>query len=340
MYLVVLQRHRRADDGISHNTAFLLGRDGKEIGRYHKVNLPLPEQGRTRGDRFPVFPTPDLGGVGHADLLRHGLPRGGRGAWRSAGADIIFHPTLGGAAIGDDDISLAAFRTRAVENFVYLVVVAARQRQHDHLARRARSSPQGEGRRRPGHRRHRPVRRPRGRRRLQHAAGHARPALPRAGPGRLRHPHRSRTRPCWRRCPSNVTREDAIRIAEQALTIGEERFSEAEALPRAGKTEEAIRAFEKLRAECRDLLDRPRRARAAGHAARPTRAKSRPSGSLGPPPTGSFACVHQRSPAFTSVHVRSPDPTPKTAVTANASVPPPKPRGRRRPRHSATTARY
>ena len=38
------------------------------------------------------------------------------------GADLIFHPTLGGAAIGDDDISRAAFRTRAVENFVYIVV--------------------------------------------------------------------------------------------------------------------------------------------------------------------------------------------------------------------------
>ena len=38
------------------------------------------------------------------------------------GADVVFHPTLGGAAIGDDDISLAAFRTRAAENFIYLVV--------------------------------------------------------------------------------------------------------------------------------------------------------------------------------------------------------------------------
>ena len=39
-----------------------------------------------------------------------------------AGADVVFHPTLGGAAFGDDDISLAAFRTRAVDNFLYLVV--------------------------------------------------------------------------------------------------------------------------------------------------------------------------------------------------------------------------
>ena len=38
------------------------------------------------------------------------------------GADVVFHPTLGGAAFGDGDISLAAFRTRAAENFIYLVV--------------------------------------------------------------------------------------------------------------------------------------------------------------------------------------------------------------------------
>ena len=41
-------------DGRSYNTAFLLGRDGREIGRYRKVNLPLTEQGRTRGQTFPA----------------------------------------------------------------------------------------------------------------------------------------------------------------------------------------------------------------------------------------------------------------------------------------------
>jgi len=38
------------------------------------------------------------------------------------GAEIIFNPTLGGAAFGEGDISRAAFRTRAAENYVYLVV--------------------------------------------------------------------------------------------------------------------------------------------------------------------------------------------------------------------------
>src|SRR5207237_1198889 len=56
MYLV-LCNDVIENDGRSYNTAFLLGRDGKEIGRYHKVNLPLAEQSRTRGTTFPVFPT-------------------------------------------------------------------------------------------------------------------------------------------------------------------------------------------------------------------------------------------------------------------------------------------
>src|SRR5262249_35564011 len=108
-------------DGTTHNTAFLLGRDGKENGRYHKVNLPLAEQAHARGHRFPVFQTPDLGGVGMLICYDMVFPEAAR-CLALGGADVIFHPTLGGAAIGDDDINLAAFRTRAVENFVYLVV--------------------------------------------------------------------------------------------------------------------------------------------------------------------------------------------------------------------------
>ena len=120
MYLVACQDCFEPD-GRVYNTSFLLGRDGKEIGRYHKVNLPLVEQGRARGHEFPVFPTPDLGTVGMLICYDMVFPEAAR-CLALKGADIVFHPTLGGAAIGDDDISLAAFRTRAAENFVYLVV--------------------------------------------------------------------------------------------------------------------------------------------------------------------------------------------------------------------------
>src|SRR5262249_3732101 len=75
-------------DGTTHNTAFLLGRDGKEIGRYHKVNLPLSEQGHARGDRFPVFKTPDLGGVGLLICYDMVFPEAPR-CLALGGADII-----------------------------------------------------------------------------------------------------------------------------------------------------------------------------------------------------------------------------------------------------------
>ena len=115
-----------------------------------------------------------------------------------AGADIVFHPTLGGAAIGDDDISLAAFRTRAAENFVYLVVamrgqgsmiisprgkILATANEPDGLAI-ADIDPSGGAR---------------GRRRLQHPARYARPAVPRAGPRRPTASSPNPTRRCWPR---------------------------------------------------------------------------------------------------------------------------------------------
>src|SRR5262249_19131472 len=57
LYLVVCSDYLESD-GAVYNTAFLLGRDGKEIGRYHKVCPTWSESGvRTRGNSFPVFST-------------------------------------------------------------------------------------------------------------------------------------------------------------------------------------------------------------------------------------------------------------------------------------------
>jgi predicted amidohydrolase len=103
------------------NTAFLLGRDGREIGRYHKVNLPAHEQLKRPGDGFPVFPTPDLGGVGMLICYDMIFPEAAR-CLALGGANILFDPTEGGAAFGGPEISRAAYRTRAVENFTYVVV--------------------------------------------------------------------------------------------------------------------------------------------------------------------------------------------------------------------------
>jgi predicted amidohydrolase len=103
------------------NTAILLGRDGREIGRYRKVHLPLPEQSRSRGTHFPVFRAPGLGTLGLCICYDMMFPETTR-ALTLAGADIVFHCTLGGASLAGPEASLAAFRTRAVENFIYLVV--------------------------------------------------------------------------------------------------------------------------------------------------------------------------------------------------------------------------
>ncbi|MFH1085587.1 MAG: carbon-nitrogen hydrolase family protein, partial [Chloroflexota bacterium] len=108
-------------DGTIRNTAFFLGRDGREIGRYCKVGLPLHESFKEPGEGFPVFQTPDLGPVGILICYDMVFPETAR-CLALGGAGIIFVVTEGGAAFGGPDISRAAFRTRAVENLCWVVV--------------------------------------------------------------------------------------------------------------------------------------------------------------------------------------------------------------------------
>jgi predicted amidohydrolase len=246
-------------DGLVYNTAYLLGREGQEIGRYHKVNLPLSEQARARGQTFPVFPTSDLGSVGMLICYDMVFPEAAR-CLALGGADIIFHPTLGGAAIGDDDISLAAFRTRAAENFVYLVVamrgqgsmilspqgkVLATAAEPDGLAI-AEIDPSGGREGGDAFNTQADMRGRLFRERVPGAYGILTDPAP----------------PVLRRIPSNVSRDEAIRIMATVLTTGEQRFQEAEALARSGKTTEAIRLFEQLCEECRtSWIDRVSRDR-------------------------------------------------------------------------------
>jgi predicted amidohydrolase len=258
MYLVVCN-DTLDRDGLIYNTSFLIGRDSKEIGRYHKVNLPLTEQGRARGHEFPVFPTPDLGAVGMLICYDMVFPEAAR-ALALKGADIVFHPTLGGAAIGDDEISLAAFRTRAVENYIYLVVamrghgsmiispkgkVIATAKEPDGLAI-ADIDPHGG---RDGGDAYNTQRDMRGRL--------FRERVPEAY-GILSDPNP----PVLAKVPSNMTRDDAIRIFAIALTTGNERLKEGDALAKKGQTAAAIRLFERLCEECpTSWIDRAARAR-------------------------------------------------------------------------------
>lgn len=271
MYLVVCNDTLEAD-GTTHNTAFLIGRDGREVGRYHKVNLPLPEQSRARGDRFPVFATPDLGGVGMLICYDMVFPESTR-CLALAGADVIFVPTLGGAAIGDGDISRAAFRTRAVDNFVWLVVamrgrgsmiispqgkVVAEATEADGLAI-ADIDPFGGREGGDAFNKQRDMRGRLFRERVPEAYGILTDPNP----------------PVLAKVPSNVTRDEAIRILATTLTTGEQRFNEAEALARSGKRAEAIQLFERLCEECRtSWIERAARERLAR--LRPVRAESDP----------------------------------------------------------------
>ena len=103
------------------NTAVLIGPRGQEIGRYEKVHLPLFEQWKRRGTSFPVFQTEDLGTVGLAICFDLVFPETAR-SLALAGAGVVFHPSLGGAAFGDEnDIGKAAMRTRAVDNGLYII---------------------------------------------------------------------------------------------------------------------------------------------------------------------------------------------------------------------------
>ena len=249
MYLVVCSDLTQSDGGI-YNTAFLLGRDGKEIGRYQKVCPSWSEAGtRQRGRSFPVFPTPDLGTAGLLICYDLVVPETAR-CLALLGADIIFFPTMGGAAIGDEDIGVQALRVRAAENFIWLVVA---QRGGGAMI----ISPQGKI-----------VARAEGPDGL--AIADIAPRGQREGGDALNWQHDMRARlfrernpeafhiltdthpPVLDKVPIGLTQKEAGRIMARALTVGEEEFKQADALVRRGQTNEAISAFARLRNEYAD----------------------------------------------------------------------------------------
>jgi predicted amidohydrolase len=245
MYLIVCNDAIEAD-GKARNTAFLIGRDGREVGRYHKVNLPVTEQARTPGDRFPVFDTPDLGGVGMLICYDMVFPEASR-CLALGGADVLFVPTLGGASFAEGDMDHAAFRTRAADNFLWLVVakrgggtiivsprgkVVAEAKGPDGLAI-ADIEPFAGREAGDAFNTQRDMRSRLFRERVPTAYGI------------LTDPHP----PVLKKIPQTIRPEDAIRIFHGALTVGEARFSEADRLHREGKTAEAVRIWEQLRAE-------------------------------------------------------------------------------------------
>ena len=139
----------------------------------------------------------------------------------------------------DNDINRAAFRTRAVDNFVYIVVSTER--------RVVIISPQGkilvEGMvRRHCHADIDPFGG-----REEDAFNHQRHACAVFRSHRLWHLDRSNP-PMLKRCPRPSIRKSA---SLKALTVGEDDFRQAAGLASAGQTKHAIEAFEKLRVEYR-----------------------------------------------------------------------------------------
>jgi predicted amidohydrolase len=246
MYLVCCNDTTKAD-GTYRNTAFFLGRDGREIGRYYKVQPTVNESDRVRGASFPVFKTPDLGWVGLVICYDMVFPESLR-ALVLAGADVVFDPTLGGAAMTDDaDLDRAAFRTRAVDNFVYLVV-ARRGSGAMIVSPQGKVLAEGKGQNAIAMADVDPF----GGREAGDAANFQKDMRARlfrernpAAYGILTDPNP----PVLKKIPATITVDEAVRIWGEMLTTGEERFREAEALERAGNTAQATATYEKLRAE-------------------------------------------------------------------------------------------
>jgi hypothetical protein len=156
---------------------------------------------------------------------------------------------MGGAAVGDDDIGLQALRVRAAENHVYLVV-AFRGSGSMIISPRGRIIARAEG--------------PDGL-----AIADVDPRGGREGGDAMNRQSDMRARLFRERNPAafgiltdprppvletisiDITSEEAGRMAARVLTVGEEEFGEAEALVRAGRTGDAIAAFERLRSEYR-----------------------------------------------------------------------------------------
>jgi hypothetical protein len=246
MYLVVCSDAVEKDNGV-YNTAFLLDRDGKEIGRYHKVSPTWCESGlRSRGRSFPVFATPDLGTVGMAICYDLVMPETAR-CLALGGADVICYPTMGTAAIGDGDIGVQALRVRAVENFVWLIV-AHRGSGAMIISPQGRIVSQADG--------------PDG-----FASAEIDPLGSREGGDSSNWQRDMRARlfrernpqayarlidtdpPILAKVPLDITPEEAGRIMARMLTVGEQEFRSASELLRSGELQQAIEAFQRLQRE-------------------------------------------------------------------------------------------
>ena len=103
-----------------YNTAVIIGKDGRLVGRYRKTHLPQSEveEGSAAGSTLPVFDT-EIGRIGVQICYDQFFPEVAR-ALALQGAEIIFCPIWGDGRT-KNSIYDAVVRTRAVDNSVYYV---------------------------------------------------------------------------------------------------------------------------------------------------------------------------------------------------------------------------
>jgi len=248
------------EDGDFRNASFLLDRNGEEIGRYYKVHPALHESDRKSGTSFPVFETPELGGIGMLICYDMVMPEATR-SLALGGADLVLVHTLGGAVTGgapdgeDEDINVAAFRTRAIDNFVYLVI-SKRGRGSMIISAQGEVLDAGQGA-------------------DDIVMADINPFGGREGGDALNSQIDMRARlfrernpaaygrlidsnpPVLKKIPATTKPEEAVRIGETTLTIGGTRLEEAEDLLEAGDTEKAVQALIELQEDLPDTwIDR------------------------------------------------------------------------------------
>lgn len=105
------------ENGAVYNSAYILDREGKEVGRYRKVHLTASEQSRglRSGEDFPVFDL-DFGRVGIMICFDNYFPESAR-ILGNRGAELVLYPLYGDTLCPQWELRL---RARAVDNTMYL----------------------------------------------------------------------------------------------------------------------------------------------------------------------------------------------------------------------------
>lgn len=115
-YLVPWDYEPREAGGV-YNSAYILDREGNEVGRYHKVNLTYSElkRGIVNGDDFPVFDL-DFGRVGIMICFDNYFPESAR-ILGNRGAELVLYPLYGDTLNPQWELKL---RARACDNTMYI----------------------------------------------------------------------------------------------------------------------------------------------------------------------------------------------------------------------------